>query len=472
MLKFFGLLICFAAVINGDSNADLVNTNIERTIELVTNQAHITTVITVENTAKTGSLKSYTYVLEPSLFKHLSFIGAQLSAEKANEDPEKRKLSVVPASITAKGCFYTINFKTELAAGKTLKFEVEVVLFDSLRPYPTEITQADKQYVLFKDNHYYYSIYQTIAQTTVVNLSSEKTESYSQLKPTSKSQSSITYGPYENVKPYEQSEMSIHFENNNPFLVVNNLVRTIEVSHWGNIAVEETIDISHSGAKLKGPFSRFDYMRKQGGSSSVNAIKTLLPSSAADVYYRDEIGNISTSNLRLPGKKSRDTDPIELQLRPRFPLFGGWKTHYLIGYNVPVYQYLFNKGQDYVLNMRLIDHIYDDQFVESATIRIILPEYCTDLKFTAPYNVDRQPNELHYTYLDTVGRPVVVVNLKNSAENHIKDFQLSYKFQKVMILKEPLLVIAFFFVLFMIVIVFVRIDFSIKPQASEHAKKE
>jgi hypothetical protein len=31
-------------------------------------------------------------------------------------------------------------------------------------------------------------------------------------------------------------------------------------------------------------------------------------------------------------------------LRPRFPLFGGWKTHYVVGYNVPSYEYLFYKG--------------------------------------------------------------------------------------------------------------------------------
>lgn len=136
--------------------------------------------------------------------------------------------------------------------------------------------------------------------------------------------------------------MSIHYENNSPFLTVSKLTRTIEVSHWGNIAVEETIDMYHSGAQLVGPFSRFDYMRRQGGASSVKAFKTLLPALAADVYYRDEIGNISTSNLR-PAKSGKSN--AELELRPRFPLFGGWKTHYTIGYNVPTYQYLFTKGK-------------------------------------------------------------------------------------------------------------------------------
>lgn len=66
--------------------------------------------------------------------------------------------------------------------------------------------------------------------------------------------------------------------------------------------------------------------------------KTILPASASDAYYRDEIGNISTSNMKIM------SDSVELDLRPRFPLFGGWKTYYMIGYNVPSYEYLYNSG--------------------------------------------------------------------------------------------------------------------------------
>ena len=71
----------------------------------------------------------------------------------------------------------------------------------------------------------------------------------------------------------------------------------------------------------------------------MSLLQTILPASARDVYYRDEIGNISTSNLR------EIEDSVELELKPRFPLFGGWKTHYLMGYNVPSYQYLYNSGK-------------------------------------------------------------------------------------------------------------------------------
>jgi oligosaccharyltransferase complex subunit alpha (ribophorin I) len=67
-------------------------------------------------------------------------------------------------------------------------------------------------------------------------------------------------------------------------------------------------------------------------------LQTILPAAATDAYYRDEIGNISTSHMKIL------SDSVELDLRPRFPLFGGWKTRYVIGYNVPSYEYLFNGG--------------------------------------------------------------------------------------------------------------------------------
>lgn len=103
-----------------------------------------------------------------------------------------------------RGALYRVDLKSDLGAGKSLTFEVEVVLSEQLRPYPTEITQSDKQYVVYKGNHYAYSAYATVKQSTQVSLASERVESYTQLKPTSKSEATITYGPYDNVKPFSQ----------------------------------------------------------------------------------------------------------------------------------------------------------------------------------------------------------------------------------------------------------------------------
>lgn len=58
----------------------------------------------------------------------------------------------------------------------------------------------------------------------------------------------------------------------------------------------------------------------------------------------------------------------------RFPLFGGWQTRYYIGYNVPTYEYLYHSGSHFVLKMRFVDHIFDDQVIDEAKLKVILPE--------------------------------------------------------------------------------------------------
>ena len=67
----------------------------------------------------------------------------------------------------------------------------------------------------------------------------------------------------------------VHYENNSPFLTVTRMTRVIEVSHWGNIAVEETFEMLHSGAVLKGSFSRYDYQRAHDSSSSIRSFKVI-----------------------------------------------------------------------------------------------------------------------------------------------------------------------------------------------------
>lgn len=70
-----------------------------------------------------------------------------------------------------------------------------------LTPHPAEITQKEKQLVQYRGSAYFYSPYKTLSQTTKVLLSSSTVESYTKVKPSSQSDSTITYGPYENISP-------------------------------------------------------------------------------------------------------------------------------------------------------------------------------------------------------------------------------------------------------------------------------
>lgn len=121
--------------------------------------------------------------------------------------------------------------------------------------------------------------------------------------------------------------------------------------------------------------------------------------------------------------------------------------------------------------MRLIDHVYDDQLLEQVTIKIVLPEHTRNIEFyPPPYDVQRLPNEKHYTYLDTVGRPVIVITKRNMLFQHIQDFEIHYTFDKIMLFNEPMLIVVPLFGLFCLVIILVRLNFSISQNESSEAR--
>jgi len=56
----------------------------------------------------------------------------------------------------------------------------------------------------------------------------------------------------------------------------------------------------NDGAKHKGPWSRLDVQKNPAGFGrfALSALTAKLPPQANTFYFRDEIGNISTSNIR------------------------------------------------------------------------------------------------------------------------------------------------------------------------------
>lgn len=92
-----------------------------------------------------------------------------------------------------------------------------------------------------------------------------------------------------------------------------------------------------------------------------------LPVSAHDPYFRDEVGNVSTSHFRVEDKKS------VLEITPRYPLFGGWNYTWYHGYNADLGSYVHKTKGKYLLNVNFVENI-KDMTVDKATIRVVLPE--------------------------------------------------------------------------------------------------
>lgn len=230
-------------------NSNLVNKNVERSIDIASQLVKITATITLENTGK-EAIKEFLLVQEPNLIGTVAFTSVK--------DALKEDLQVSPADVEyhSDKKFQTARLKSPLEPGRTTTIFLEQVITKGLTPYPSSITQKEKQLVRYFGSHYFYTPYYTTKQKTDVVVGIRNIENYSKLKPFSQSDSTITYGPYNNIAPFTEDQLTVHYENNSPFLTVSRLERFIEISHWGNIAVEEQIEIRHTGATLKGPFSR------------------------------------------------------------------------------------------------------------------------------------------------------------------------------------------------------------------------
>ena len=108
----------------------------------------------------------------------------------------------------------------------------------------------------------------------------------------------VSYGSYKGTSAFDVKSVRIHFENNFPFCVFKKAEKSIEVSHWGNIAIEEKYLMRNEGALLSGEYGRVDFNEytDQAGASALKSLDAEYPIHTWGMYYTDDIGNISTSN--------------------------------------------------------------------------------------------------------------------------------------------------------------------------------
>lgn len=153
--------------------------------------------------------------------------------------------------------YYRVTFISPLGPGETVSLEVLYILTHSLEPFPVEITQSESQLVYYHDSAVILSPYHVKQQTTFIKTPSTRVESFTSIEPANRAGKEIKYGPYENRASYSYTPVIIHFENNSPFAVVEELVREIEISHWGSLQITENYRLTHGGARHKGVFSRY-----------------------------------------------------------------------------------------------------------------------------------------------------------------------------------------------------------------------
>ncbi|KAM7493260.1 hypothetical protein LguiB_027869 [Lonicera macranthoides] len=450
------LLVSRSSALSSSSELQIVNA--ERRIDLTSHIVRVYLTLKVENTGESPA-SEVLLAFPPAQVNHLAMLKAAATVGK------KKKKSHLPLDVNQIDLpdapngtkYFSISLVKPLTTGESLTLEVFYVLTRSLEPFPVEISQSDSQLVYYHDSALILSPYHIKQQTTFFKTPSTRVESFTTVEPTARAGTELKYGPYEDRHPYSFSPIIVHFENNNPFAIVEELVREVEISHWGSVQITESYKLVHAGARHKGIFSRVDYQSRPSfsGVSSFKNLIAKLPPRVHSVYYRDGIGNISSSHLRTDSRKS------ELEIEPRYPLFGGWKATFIIGYGLPLQDFLFESpdGKRY-LNFTFGCPL-GETVVDKLTIKVVLPEGSKNPSAVVPFPVE-QHLETKYSYLDILGRKVVVLEKNNVVPEHNSPFQVYYNFHPLFMLAEPLMLTSVFFLLFISCVAYLHMDISIR----------
>lgn len=466
--RFDLLVLLLVSVHLTPALSDLVISKLDRRIDLTSQIVRMTLTFRVENTGPDP-------VSEVSLtFPEHQANNLALLVAVSTEGRGKNRGSATNLPIKVKQpdgsppllVWYVASLPKALGKGESLNMDALAVFTHSLQPFPEKITQAEPQLLLFQDSAHFTSPYNVKIQSVTIKLPSESVESYSKLENTKFSGSEIKYGPYENIPALSYSPAVIHFPSNKPFAIANKLVREIEISHWGNVQVTEHYNLIHGGAQSTGEFSRLDFQARPNvrGASAFRNLIAMLPPRAHSIYYRDAIGNISTSNIY------GDSSKTLLEIEPRYPMFGGWKTSFTIGYGLPLRDYLFQSGGTRFLNFTFGSPM-NDVLVENLTLKVVLPEGSKDISVSIPFPV-KQSQETTYSHLDIAGRPTIVVEKVNVIPEHNQYFQVHYKFSNLSLLTEPLMLIFGVFSLFVACIIYMHADLTISKSSSSYLAKQ
>ncbi len=98
---------------------------------------------------------------------------------------------------------WTVDTSSFTPATSTHQLKIQATFTSLMTPFPAEITQLENQLVLLHTSHLFFSPYPTTTQKLVVKLASSTIESFTKLAPFNVRGSSVHFGPYKDIQPFE-----------------------------------------------------------------------------------------------------------------------------------------------------------------------------------------------------------------------------------------------------------------------------
>lgn len=385
----------------------------------------------------------YLLYLNPKEHSHLSAISATV---KSSGDT----IATVPyfsnvlddANSTA---VYTIDIPESLQ-GEKLTIEVSGRMVHGAVPLPRELPQRTTQFLYWEGDAAVRTPYASDQAVLTIKAPTSSIQAFGEGG--KQSGQAIVYGPSPNKGFTGKSIVPstfVHYQYPRPVMTFVDLERVVHVSHIGNVAsAQDNVWLRNDGALLSGFFSRSDYIiakymqRKAEYATIIDTFPYFLPAGADDVYFIDTIGNVSTSALR-----PNDAEvPTRLDITPRYPVMGGWNYTFSVGWKEDLGRIARNIAGGRVSLAVPFISVTKNTAVDHALTRIVLPEGARNIEVSVPFNVDSMRTETVSSYLDSVGRPAVVIERANCSAAHNVPLYVEYSLSPIDSLRKPIAVAA------------------------------
>lgn len=374
---------------------------------------------------------------------------------------------------------YAVKLPYPVAPGSLIELNAMFVYTDSVAPYPPKINLEDRQQLLLKLNKFCYSPYVSQEYSlTFTGLSKgqemelplaagfEATEGLPEVSPrVDKELRSLTYGPIQATIPsYSVLPMGLLYDHNRPLTHVANLERSfwLPASDVDVVQTEEYYELYNRGAELKSGYSRGDWMKGRydlkRDHHALSQLEFAIDEEAPfnDYYLTDKVGMVSTHQITQG----------HLVMQPRFPLFGGWKYNFTLGWSNSLESFvrkLTDEDDTYVAQFPLLNSLKDIHY-DKVAINFYLPENAVFLNASALEPMEGILVGSELSYLDVAdGHVKVTLEFKNLIDGLSKTLVLvKYKYTAASYWSKVSKIAGFVFVGFMSYYALGLIDLSIQ----------
>jgi oligosaccharyltransferase complex subunit alpha (ribophorin I) len=90
--------------------------------------------------------------------------------------------------------------------------------------------------------------------------------------------------------------------------------------------------------------------------------------------------------------------------------------------------------------------------------------FLSNAKVTTPFDVDNEYIDTHFTYFDSTGRMMIVLEKSNVVREHELPIQIEYEYSSLRLLQKPVVASIAFFVLFAASICLNKMTFTISSE--------